>query len=237
MSKAAIITGGSSGLGLKAAELLSNSGYKVAIWDRLPPSSTSLKDYLYCEVDVTNSSSITSALDKTLQVYPKLNVLLNSAGIAIAVPIIGKTSTHDIQSFESVMSVNIIGLFDVCRQVCRHLTGGVIINVASIAGTEGSRGQCAYSASKGAVLGLTMPLARDLAPYKIRVVAIAPGHFVTPMGELVAPKYVKMITDAVALKRSGMPEEFAHAVLFAAENTYINGTVIRIDGGLVNPNI
>ena len=176
----AVITGGSSGLGLASAALLLSKGYKVAVWDKqsAPPST----NCLFCEVDVTNSASVSSALEKTLATYSKIDLLLNCAGIAIPALTISKNGVHSMNLFNKIIQVNLIGLFDVCRQVSKIMQGGVIINVASAAGFEGPRGTCAYSSSKSAVIGLTLPMARELARFNIRVVCICPSLFDTPMG-------------------------------------------------------
>lgn len=140
-------------------------------------------------------------------------------------------------SFNAVLNVNLIGMFDVCRQVSKAMQGGVIITVGSIASFEGNRGQTAYSASKGAVAALTLPLARDLAQDNIRVVCICPGIFSTPMGDLVVEETKKKLVQSIALKRLGDKKEFAHAVHFVAENNYVNGCLIRLDGGGINPHL
>lgn len=232
MEKIAVVTGGASGLGESIAQVLSLNGYKVIVWDR---SGTSPHTLINC--DVTNPDSVQSALSASLKISPKFDVLVNSAGIAIAIPTISRNSIHDLSAFESVLQVNIIGLFDVCRNVAKHMQGGVIINIASMAAFEGQRGQVAYAASKGAVAGLTMPLARDLASKKIRVVCLCPGIIETPMSSLIKPSIKEKILKAISVGRFGKTQELAHVVQMCVENGYINGTCVQFNGGGVFPNI
>ena len=234
--KVAIVTGGGSGLGLSTVSLLQSKGYKVAIWDR-NPSQISLPNTLFCEVDVTSSDSITKALNKTLHQFSKIDALINCAGISIAISTLTSKYVHDLNSFNTVLNVNLIGLFDVCRQVSKVMDGGVIVTVGSVASFEGNRGQVAYSASKGGVAALTLPMARDLATKRIRVVCICPGLFETPMGDLVREEVKQKLKTSIALGRFGKSEEFAHTALFAVENEYMNGCLIRLDGGAINPHI
>lgn len=234
-NKVAVITGGGSGLGLASAELLLSKGYKVAVWDlKCAPNSSNV---LFCEVNVTDSASISSALEKTLKAYLKIDLLLNCAGIAIAALTISKSGVHSMDIFNKIIQVNLIGLFDVCRQVSKTMRGGVIINVASVAGFEGPRGMCAYSSSKSAILGLTLPMARELARFDIRVVCICPSLFDTPMKQLNRKEVNEIMKEAVLLKRIGEAHEFAHAVYFVAENQYVNGSTIKLDGGTIGPYI
>jgi 3-hydroxyacyl-CoA dehydrogenase/3-hydroxy-2-methylbutyryl-CoA dehydrogenase len=235
MSQTAIVTGGGSGIGLGTTKALLSKGYKVAVWDL--SCSLSHENLLYCKVDVTKTQTITQALESTLSAFGKISVLVNCAGIAIACPVILPNSVHSLEDFERVLRVNIIGLFDVCRQVARHMVDGVIINISSINAYEGTRVICAYSASKGAVNGLTLPMARDLAQYGIRVVGICPGLIETPMGMLIKEVNRNIYLKETLSKRMGKPEELAHAVIFVIENKYMNGVNFRIDSGGINPNI
>ena len=232
MEKVAIVTGGASGLGESIAQVMSGNGYKVIVWDR---SGTSPHTLIPC--DVTNPESVQSALSASLKISSKFDVLVNSAGIAVAIPTITRNSIHDLSAFESVLKVNIIGLFDVCRNVGKYMEGGVIINIASMAAYDGQRGQVAYAASKGAVVSLTMPLARDLASKKVRVVCLCPGIIETPMSSMINPKIKEKMLKAISLGRFGKPQELAHIVQMCVENGYINGTCIQFNGGGVFPNI
>lgn len=235
MSQTAIVTGGGSGIGLSTTKALLSKGFKVAVWDL--SCSLSHEKLLYCKVNVTKTQTITQALESTLSAFGKISVLVNCAGIAIACPIISLNSVHSLEDFERVLRVNIIGLFDVCRQVARHMVDGVIINISSINAYEGTRVISAYSASKGAVNGLTLPMARDLAQYGIRVVGICPGLIETPMGMLIKEVNRNRFLKETLSKRMGNPEELAHAVIFVIENKYMNGVNFRIDSGGINPNI
>ncbi|OMJ85289.1 hypothetical protein SteCoe_13458 [Stentor coeruleus] len=235
MFQTAIVTGGGSGIGLETAKTLLSKGYKVSIWDL--SCSLSHENLLYYKVDVTKTNTITQALKSTLSSFGKISVLINCAGITISSPIISLNSIHSLEDFEKVLYVNIIGLFDVCRQVARHMIDGVIINISSIHAYEGSRLMSAYSASKGAINGLTLPMARDLAQYKIRVVGISPGLIETPMGVLVKETKRKVFFKETLSGRMGRPEELAHAIMFVIENKYMNGVNFRIDSGAINPHI
>lgn len=236
MSQFAVVTGAASGLGLKTAELLLAKGFKVSAWDVQTVPVTS-PDLIQFKVDVSDSASITRALEKTLESFPKIDVLVSAAGIARLIPTIRRNFIHSLTDFEKVIKVNLTGTFDVCRQVSKHMNGGVIVIVASINAYQGNRGLTAYSASKGAVAGLAMPMARDLAFKGVRVVCISPGGFDTPMIASTTPENKAKSMQAVASKRPGNPEEFAHAVMFAVENKYLNGCNLSLDGGLINPNI
>lgn len=236
MSQFAIVTGAASGLGLKTVELLLAKGFKVSAWD-MQPIPLKSSDLLSFQVDVTDTHSIAKALEKTLETFPKVDVLVSAAGIALLIPTIRRDFIHPLSQFEKVIKVNLIGTFDVCRQVSMHMNGGVIIVVASINAYQGNRGLVAYSASKGAVAGLAMPMSRDLSFKNVRVVCISPGGFETPMIAGTSPENKIRSSKAVALNRVGQPEEFAHAVMFAIENKYLNGCNLGLDGGLVNPNL
>jgi NAD(P)-dependent dehydrogenase (short-subunit alcohol dehydrogenase family) len=144
---------------------------------------------------------------------------------------------HSLDSFEKLLKVNLVGTFDVTRQVSKHMTGGVIVLVASINAYQAYKFQTAYAASKGAVASMAMPLSRDLAYKGTRVVSISPGGFDTPMTQPMRDKTRAEVIKAIPSGRMGKPEEFAHAVWFAVENEYLNGCNLDLNGGLVNPNI
>lgn len=232
MEKVAIVTGGASGIGESIVNVLSSIGYKVIVWDR---SGTSKHCFVSC--DVTSPESVQSALKDSLKISQKFDVLVNSAGIGVALQTITKNLIHDIGTFEAVLRVNTIGLFDVCRNVSRYMQGGVIINIASMAAFEGQKGQVAYSASKGAVVGMTMPMARDLASKSVRVVCLCPGVIETPMSQLIKPSIKEKTLKAVPMGKFGQPEDIAHIVKMCIENQYLNGTCIQINGGAISPNI
>lgn len=232
MEKVAIVTGGNSGLGASIADVLGGMGYRVVVWDR---AGASKHHFVNC--DVTDPRSVQSALNESLKISQKFDVLVNSAGIALALQTITKSSIHDIGSFEAVLKVNLIGMFDVCRNVSKYMQGGVIINIASMAAFEGQRGQVAYSASKGAVAGMTMPMARDLASKSVRVVCICPGVIETPMSKLIKPSIKEKILKSTPTNKFGQPSDIAHIVKMCTENQYLNGTCIHINGGSIAPNI
>ena len=152
-------------------------------------------------------------------------------------PFIGSKSVHKLSEFEKVLRVNLTGTFDLCRQVAQHMDGGVIINVASICATQSYRYTVAYAASKGAILALTMPMSRDLSHKKIRVVCISPGGFSTPMTGTMKPEAKAQFLKGIAQGRFGEASEFSHSVLFAINNSYLNGCNVELNGGLVLPNI
>jgi NAD(P)-dependent dehydrogenase (short-subunit alcohol dehydrogenase family) len=232
MEKFAVVTGGSSGLGLSIADCLKSSGFQVIVWDRTPSTNHS-----FIQCDVSDPSSVQRALVESLKLTKKFDVLVNSAGISIAIPTVSRRSTHELSAFEAVLKVNIIGLFDVTRTLTPYMKNGVIINIASMAASEGQRGQAAYAASKAAVAGLTMPLSRDLASRAVRVVCLCPGVFETPMAKSINPGVKEKILAGVALGRFGKPEELAHVVKMCVENQYLNGCCINLNGGGIFPNI
>ena len=236
MQKIAIVTGSSSGLGNKTVQLLILKSFKVYGWDLTPPP-TSSPNLIHQSVDVSQTSSISSALSEILIHHSSIDVLVNCAGVCFLVPIISRSSIHPLQSFEKLIKINLIGTFDVSRQVSKYMKKGVIILVSSINAYQGFRFLSAYSASKGAVASMALPMSRDLSSRGTRVVSICPGAFETPMTESLNQSSKVTGTKAISIRRFGKPEEFAHSVLFAIENDYLNGCNLELNGGLVNPNI
>lgn len=187
----AIVTGGASGLGEATVRTIVGSGGKVAIFDLDEKRGRTLKEELgekvhFIQVDVSDEKSVQSALTEVMETFGGIHVLVNCAGIAIAKKTVGKNGVHDLASFSKVIQVNLIGTFNMIRLAAEkmaenepnaHGERGVIINTASVAAFEGQIGQVAYSASKGGVVGMTLPVARDLATFGIRVMTIAPGLF------------------------------------------------------------
>ena len=252
-----IVTGGASGLGEGAVRLFHSLGGKVAIWDVSEDLGTKIaselgKNVIFCKVDVGSEDSVRAALKETVTRLGNVQILVNSAGINHAELTITPTTIHPLADSERIMRVNLTGIFNVSRIVAKHISEqnasgpkvegfiekGVIVHVASILAFEGEIGRVVYSASKGGVVGMTLPMARDLAGYGIRVNTIAPGLF-GPTGMTVnidKKEYQAKINDC-PIKRWGEPREFAHAVKFLVENTYMNGTTIRIDGGARSPNL
>jgi NAD(P)-dependent dehydrogenase (short-subunit alcohol dehydrogenase family) len=171
----------------------------------------------------------------------KVDVLINSAGVVPVGQIVTSKGPHPLPLFQKTMDINVTGTFNMIRlaasQMIKQGTGGVIINFASISGLEGNRGQLAYAASKGAVLGMTLPLARDLARYNIRVVAFAPGPIWTPVVDNFPEHTVKALTSNIPLGRFGKPEEISHACEFVVGNGFITGCTLRLDGGIRAPHL
>lgn len=245
----ALVTGGASGLGKATASRLVRQGARVAILD-LPTSkgeqvSKELGDScIFTPANVTSEGDIKNALSAVKQKFDRLDVAVNCAGIGVAFKVynFNKDLPHHLEDFTKVVMVNTVGTFNVVRLavglIGKNEPGpdggrGVVINTASIAAFEGQIGQTAYSASKGGIAGMTLPLARDLASQGIRCVAIAPGLFHTPLLESLPEKVRTFLAETVPFpKRLGDPEEYAHLVQAIIENPVLNGEVIRLDGAL-----
>jgi NAD(P)-dependent dehydrogenase (short-subunit alcohol dehydrogenase family) len=244
--QAAIVTGGASGLGAQTARELARRGAKVAVFDRTGEGAAAVAAEIggvACECDITSTDSVLAALQKAREAHGPARLLMNVAGIGTAKRLIGKDGTPmPLEDFRRVIEVNLIGTFNVTRLAVAEMVKldplddgerGVVVNTASVAAFDGQVGQEAYAASKGGVVSLTLPLARDLAQFGVRVVTIAPGLFLTPlMAEL-----PQVVQDSLAAsipfpKRLGKPEEFAHLAASIVENMALNGEVIRLDGAL-----
>ncbi|MCE3044880.1 SDR family NAD(P)-dependent oxidoreductase [Legionella sp. 16cNR16C] len=235
----AVITGGASGMGWACANALMKAGARVAIWDK---TSTEKGD-LSITCDVSSESEVERALQETIEQLGTPRICINCAGIAPAKKMIGREGAMPLAAFRQVIDINLIGTFNVMRLVAEAMTRlaidensgerGVIINTASIAAFEGQIGQLAYSASKGGVVAMTLPAARELAEHAIRVNTIAPGLIATPL-LLNMPQEVqdKLAATVTFPKRLGKPEEFAALVIHIIENQMMNGEVIRLDGAL-----
>ncbi|MCE9508548.1 MAG: SDR family NAD(P)-dependent oxidoreductase [Alphaproteobacteria bacterium] len=243
---AAIVTGGGSGMGAETARHLAKAGAKVAVLDLNKANADAVAREIggiALECDVSNEASAKSALEAAKQAHGAARILMNCAGIAPAARIVGKDGPHDLGFFSKIITVNLIGTFNMLRLAAAEMSAleplndtgerGVIINTASVAAYEGQIGQAAYSASKGGVVGMTLPAARELARFGIRVVTIAPGLIGTPM-LLGMPKEVQdsLIATTLFPKRLGRPDEFAQLALHICENAMINGETIRLDGGV-----
>ena len=243
----AVVTGGASGLGeATVREIIRNAG-SVAIFDSQEERGNILAEELgenciFLKTDVTNEKSINNSLSSTLSKFKFVNLLVNCAGIGIANKVVGKEKLHDSKVFQKVIDVNLLGTFNVLKLTVKNMLEnipdddgfrGVIINTASIAAFDGQIGQAAYSASKGAIVSLTLPLAREFAKYGIRVCTIAPGLFETPMmAGLPQKAYDNLVDSTLYPKRLGKPDEFANLALSIFENNMLNGEVIRLDGSL-----
>lgn len=237
----AVVTGGASGMGKACVQYLQQHGMRVAIWDK--QFDNSIEADLFISCDVTSDKAVEEAMQQTIIELGTPRVCVNCAGIAPAKRIVGKEGAMPLAAFKQVIDVNLVGTFNVMRVVAHAMSTldletksqerGVIINTASIAAFEGQIGQSAYSASKGGIVAMTLPAARELAQFAIRVNTIAPGLIATPL-LLNMPSEVQdnLVATMVFPKRFGKPEEFAALVGHLVENSMMNGEVIRLDGAL-----
>lgn len=241
----AIITGGASGLGGATAEALAAAGVKVALWDLNEEKGAAHAEKLggvFCKVDVSSEESVAAALAASVAAHGTPSILVNCAGIAIGEKTIGKNGPHQLDRYRKVLDVNLTGTFNCIRLVAAEMEKnepqedgerGVIINTASVAAFEGQMGQAAYSASKGGVVGMTLPIARDLMNAGIRCNTIAPGIFWTPMMAGMDQKVQDALAAMVPFpKRLGRPEEYASMAIEICRNSYMNGETIRLDGAI-----
>jgi 3-hydroxyacyl-CoA dehydrogenase / 3-hydroxy-2-methylbutyryl-CoA dehydrogenase len=244
---AALVTGGASGLGEAVVRSVVEGGGKAAILDLDREKGEKLAGELggaahFLPTDVTSEESVKGSVNAALERFAEINVVVNCAGIAPAAKVLGKNGPHDLALFSKVIQVNLVGTFNMIRLAAEKMTGnapgedgerGVIINTASAAAFEGQIGQAAYSASKGGIVGFTLPIARELASSGIRVVTIAPGIMETPMLMGMPDNVREALGKMVPFpQRLGYPEEFAKLVRQIIENTLINGTTIRLDGAI-----
>lgn len=243
----AIVTGGASGLGEATVREIISHGGRAVILDLEEEKGRKLVGELEHHVrvirtDVTDEDNVRKALNLAQETFGKINVVVNCAGIAVARKTLGKEGPHDLPSFSKVITVNLIGTFNVIRLASekmstnsenQHGERGIIINTASAAAFDGQIGQVAYSASKGGVVGMTLPLARDLAIHGIRVMTIAPGLFDTPLFAQLPEKARKALGNMTPFPpRLGYPQEYAKLVLSIIENPMLNGETIRLDGAI-----
>ena len=239
----ALVTGGSSGMGKACVQYLKQHGMKVVVWDKQVASEADADADLFIACDVSSDKLVEEALKQTIKEIGIPRVCVNCAGIAPAKRIVGKEGPMPLASFKQVIEVNLIGTFNVMRVVAHAMCGlaldsqsqerGVIINTASVAAYEGQIGQAAYSASKGGIVAMTLPAARELAQFAIRVNTIAPGLIATPL-LLNMPQEVRdnLAATVTFPKRLGRPDEFASLVGHIIENGMVNGEVIRLDAAL-----
>jgi NAD(P)-dependent dehydrogenase (short-subunit alcohol dehydrogenase family) len=244
--QAAIVTGGGSGLGAQTARELARRGARVTVLDINGDAATAVAEEIggiAARCDITDAASVEAALAAANEKHGPVRLLMNVAGIGSAKRIVQKDgSAAPLADFRRVVEINLIGTYNVTRLVAAQMAAlpaledgerGVIVNTASVAAFDGQVGQEAYAASKGGVVSMTLPLARDLAQHGIRVVTIAPGLFMTPlMKELPEQVQLSLAASIPFPKRLGKPEEFAHLVASIVENTALNGEVIRLDGAL-----
>jgi NAD(P)-dependent dehydrogenase (short-subunit alcohol dehydrogenase family) len=244
--QAALVTGGASGLGEATARELARLGAKVAVLDvnmALAEKVAADIGGVACACDITNTESVTAALAKASAAHGPARLLMNIAGIGSAKRIVGKDgNAAPLEDFAKVINVNLIGSYNISRLFaaeCAKLTPledgerGVMLFTASVAAFDGQVGQQAYSASKGGLVGMTLPMARDLAQLGIRVCTIAPGLFATPlMKQLPEPVQASLAASIPFPPRLGKPEEFAQLAAHIVTNSHLNGEVIRLDGAL-----
>jgi 3-hydroxyacyl-CoA dehydrogenase/3-hydroxy-2-methylbutyryl-CoA dehydrogenase len=247
----ALVTGGVSGLGFGAATRLVDGGGRVVMLDlneiRGPEAVAELGEAArFALCDVRDPASIVAAVSGAVEEFGRIDILVNAAGVAPAQRVVARDgSLFDLDLFRFVVDVNLVGMFDVIRNVAGAMAAnepgesgerGVIINVASIAAYEGQVGQVAYSASKGGVVAMTLPLARDLASIGIRVMTVAPGIMDTPLLDGAPEELRQALADIhVFPKRLGTPADFAHLVQAIVENPLLNGAVIRLDAAARMP--
>lgn len=243
-----IVTGGSSGLGAATAEMIVRSGGNVVLADvnakegKPLAKSLGLDQAAYVETDVTKAKSVERLIGEAVDRFGAINGVVNCAGIVIGKKTVGKEGPHDLESFQRVVEINLIGTFNVIRLAAARMQDnapnadgerGVVVNTASIAAFEGQVGQAAYAASKGGVVGMTLPVARDLARSGIRVMTIAPGIFETPMMAGMSDEVRESLGKQVPFPpRLGRPAEYASLVSQIIQNPMLNGGVIRLDGAI-----
>ena len=243
----AIVTGGASGLGEATVRNIVQNGGKSVIFDQSEENGVRLQNelgeaVLFLKADVTKEEDIQEAINKAAEFMGGVNTVVNCAGIGIAEKVLGRNGAHNLALFSKVINVNLIGSFNVIRLAAEKMTGnevndqyerGVIINTASVAAYDGQIGQAAYSASKGGIVGMTLPIARELARYGIRVMTIAPGLFHTPMFDTLPQEARESLGKMVPFPpRLGFPNEYAQLVQSIIENPMLNGETIRLDGAI-----
>jgi NAD(P)-dependent dehydrogenase (short-subunit alcohol dehydrogenase family) len=243
--QAAIVTGGASGLGAATARALAAAGAKVAVFDVNDKAAAEVAidiNGIAVKCDVADSASAEAAVKKAAADHGSARIVVNCAGIGPAKRIVGRDGPMPLADYERVIKINLIGTFNMMRlaaaamQTLAPLTDGergVIISTASVAAFEGQIGQSAYSSSKGGIAALTLPAAREFAQFGVRVLAIAPGIFGTPMLRALPQEVQDSLGASVPFpKRLGEPREFAALVMHMVRNSYLNGEVVRLDGAL-----
>lgn len=248
--KTAIITGGASGLGQATAKALVEKGANVILFDLNEEASIATCNELgndkaiYAIVDVTDEDSVANGISKAKAAFGELHIVVNCAGIGPPSKVIDREGNPlPLEKFKQIININLFGTFNVLRLAAAEMAKnepvnddggrGVIINVASVAAFDGQIGQPAYAASKAGIHGMTLPIARELARYGIRVNTIAPGLFMTPLAASLPEPAIEALGAAVEFpKRLGDPSEFAHLAITMAENDYFNGETVRLDGSI-----
>ncbi|WP_030933867.1 3-hydroxyacyl-CoA dehydrogenase [Streptomyces sp. NRRL B-24720] len=239
----ALVTGGASGLGRATAERLAANGAHVVIFDLPSSDGAAVAKEIgatFVAGDVTDPAAVTAAVEAATALAP-LRITVNCAGIGGAGRTVGKDGPYDLDRFRKVVEVNLIGTFNVIRLAAHAMTGnepvdgdrGVIVNTASVAAYDGQIGQCSYSASKGGIVGMTLPIARDLAKSNVRVMTIAPGLFETPLlGRLPQEARDSLGAQVPHPSRLGLPVEYAQLAEAIITNPMLNGETIRLDGAI-----
>ena len=239
----ALVTGAGSGLGEATARMLAARGAKVAVFDRDADKGRAVAEAiggLACAGDVTSEADVNAALDALAATQGAPRIVVNCAGIGTAGRVLGRDGPLPLADFERTVRVNLVGSFNVLRLAVARMAAlealddgerGVVVNTASVAAFDGQIGQAAYSASKGGIVGMSLPIARELARIGVRVNVIAPGIFLTPLLFTLPEEAQKALAADIPFpQRLGDPAEFADAVCFMAENRYVNGECLRLDG-------
>ena len=245
--KTFFVSGGGSGLGAATARLLARHGASVVIADRNTETGEAMaaglgKRARFVQTDVTAEDEVRRAIDIAVEDFGALHGAISCAGIGVPEKVVGDEGPHTLATFEKIIRVNLIGTFNVIRLAAAAMVQsepavdgerGVIINTASIAAFEGQIGQTAYAASKGGIVSMTLPVAREMARYGIRVMTVAPGLFDTPMLASLSEEVRQSLGEQIPFpSRLGRPEEYASLVRHIIENEMLNGEVIRLDGAL-----
>ncbi len=247
--KVSIITGGASGLGEATVRRFAEQGAKIAIFDLNDERGTAIAnelgdDVVYFNVDVTNEESVEAALAGTVEKFGAVHINCNYAGVGHGEKTVGKEHVpHALDSYKRIIDINLVGTFNVLRLCAAQMSKqeplnedgcrGIIINTASVAGQEGQIGQAAYSATKGAIIGSTICLARDLAQYGVRVNTVVPGLIHTPLFDALPENVYQSLESSVLYpQRLGKPDEIAKLAQYFVENDYMNGECVRMDGGI-----
>ena len=241
----AIITGGASGLGAGAARELAKAGGQIAIWDIQEDKGLEIAKEVggvFCNCDVTSEESVIAAMEETKEALGVGRILVNCAGTGIAIKTSSRGEAHPLDQFQRIININLIGTFNCIRlattamielEPMDHGERGVVINTASVAAYDGQIGQAAYSASKGGIVGMTLPIARDLADKGIRVCTIAPGIFETPLLGTLPDDVRQSLANAVPFpQKLGQPSEYAQLARQIVENVMLNAETIRLDGAI-----
>jgi NAD(P)-dependent dehydrogenase (short-subunit alcohol dehydrogenase family) len=243
----ALVTGGASGLGEASILELVKKGAKVVVIDVDADKGEKLAanigaNAIFSKTDVTSETDVRQTIQKAVDAFGKINVVINCAGVVNPGKLIGRKGPLPLDAFNKVLQINLVGTLNVIRLAVEQMMNnkpdedgekGVIINTASIAAFEGQIGQVAYSASKAGIVGMTLPIAREISDYGIRIVTIAPGIFETPMMAGLPPAVKEDLAKTVPFpKRLGKPGEYAKLVIHIIENTMLNGCCIRLDGAL-----